>query len=52
MKHILPDALRAVTRLTQAGRLTEATAALQRLLGGQEAPDSTDAPARRGPPPT
>jgi poly(hydroxyalkanoate) depolymerase family esterase len=37
MKHIMPDALRAATQLTQAGRLAEATAALQRRLAGKEA---------------
>ena len=56
MKHIMPDAIRAATHLTRAGRLTEASTALQRLLSGQVtpgsagAPDSTDAQARRGPP--
>lgn len=50
MKHILPDALRDATRLTQSGRLTEATAALQRLLGGEGARGRTATPAPYGPP--
>lgn len=56
MKHILPDAMRAATHLTLAGRLTEATTALQRLLGGQVTPDrpgeldNMGAEARLGPP--
>ena len=50
MKNILPKDVLEATRLTNAGRLTEATAALQRLLGGHAAPGSADAQARRGPP--
>ncbi len=56
MKYIMPDAMLATTHLTRAGRLTEASTALQRLLSGQViiggagAPDSTDAQARRRPP--
>ncbi len=49
MKHILPHGLLEATRLTTAGRLTDATAALQRMLAGQTAPDSADAQPRRGP---
>jgi hypothetical protein len=37
MTNILNPALREVTRLTRAGRLTEATAALQRILSGDRA---------------
>ncbi len=40
MKHTLPDALRAATHLTLAGRLTDATTALQNRLAGQPAQDS------------
>jgi poly(hydroxyalkanoate) depolymerase family esterase len=49
MKNTLPNDLLEATRLTNAGRLTEATAALQRMLGGQVAPGSTNSQARRGP---
>lgn len=53
---LYPDMLDA-TRLTRAGRLTEATAFLQRVLRGETAPDtrldalagSADAPAERAP---
>jgi poly(hydroxyalkanoate) depolymerase family esterase len=38
MKDFVPAALLEATRLTKAGRLTEATAALQRILGGKGAP--------------
>ena len=38
MTNILNADLLEATRLTSAGRLTEATAALQRMLGGQGAP--------------
>jgi poly(hydroxyalkanoate) depolymerase family esterase len=38
MKLYSPQDLREATRLTQAGRLTDATAALQRMLGGLGAP--------------
>jgi len=34
MNHTLQDLMRDATRLTQAGRLSEATAAIQRALGG------------------
>src|ERR1700722_20166784 len=46
MKLFSPQDLQQVTHLTQAGRLTDATAALQRLLGGLGANLSTD---RQGP---
>jgi poly(hydroxyalkanoate) depolymerase family esterase len=38
MKDYLPAAMREAARLTQAGRLTEATAALQDMLGGSMTP--------------
>ena len=47
MNHVLPPGLLDATRLTHAGRLTEATAALQRMLAGRTAPDT---PAPAGPP--
>jgi poly(hydroxyalkanoate) depolymerase family esterase len=50
MKHTLPTELLEATRLTNAGRLTEATTALQRMLGGQMAPASTNPQPRREPP--
>lgn len=50
MKNILPSDLLEATRLTKAGRLTEANAILQRMLGGQVAPGGTNSQARRGPP--
>ncbi len=46
MKPLLPRGLIDAARLTKAGRLSEATAALQDMLAGQQASD----PARRGPP--
>ena len=46
MKPFLPQGLIAAARLTRAGRLSEATAALQGALAGQQA----SGPARRGPP--
>ncbi|MGD0109631.1 MAG: PHB depolymerase family esterase [Rhodopila sp.] len=49
MKHILPDDMLEATRLTIAGRLGEATAVLQRLLNGQEAPAGSSTPAGRHP---
>ena len=39
------DIIREATRLTRAGQLVEATALLQRMLGGERAPD---APSRTG----
>ena len=49
MKPLLPQGLIEAARLTKAGRLSEATAALQDMLAGQRA--SGPAPqARRGPP--
>ena len=35
MNHVLHNLMRHATRLTQAGRLTEATAAIQRALSGK-----------------
>ena len=49
MKPIPPGVMRAAPRLTQAGRLTEATAALQDLLGIQQGPGRKSA---RRPSPT
>ena len=49
MKSALPPGMFDATRLTHAGRLTEAAAALQQMLGGQVAPGSVDSQARRGP---
>jgi len=54
MKHILPDGLIEAARLTKAGRLSEATAALQRMLGNLGPDTATQhgpaAGARRNPP--
>lgn len=58
MKHWLHPDMREATRLTRAGRLTEATALLQRLLrSGTEMPaapgtdgEAADPPAADGPP--
>jgi len=55
MTNILNADLLEATRLTSAGRLTEATAALQRMLGGGQAtpgvmPATATSAARRGPP--
>ncbi len=50
MKHILPDGLMEAARLTKSGQLTEATAAIQRMLAGQAAPGSATTEPRRGPP--
>jgi hypothetical protein len=36
-----PNTMVEATRLTRAGRLTEATALLQRMLRGEAAPDMT-----------
>jgi poly(hydroxyalkanoate) depolymerase family esterase len=44
MNHTRQDLMRQATGLTQAGRLNEATAAIQRALSGTHAPD-TAAPA-------
>ena len=49
MKPFLPQGLIEAARLTKAGRLSEATAALQDLLAGQRASDPAPQ-ARRGPP--
>src|SRR5258708_2679648 len=40
-----PNTMVESTRLTRAGRLTEATALLQRMLGGEARPDMTSATA-------
>ena len=50
MKNTLPSGLIEAARLTNVGRLTEATAALQRMLGGQVAQGSPDSQPRSGPP--
>jgi poly(hydroxyalkanoate) depolymerase family esterase len=53
MTNIVNADLLEATRLTSAGRLTEATAALQRMLTGQAAPGAmamATSAARRGPP--
>ncbi len=50
MKITLPPGLLEATRLTKAGRLTDATAALQRMLNGQAASMNPGPQARRGPP--
>ncbi len=49
MKPLLPQGLIEAARLTKAGRLSEATAALQDMLAGQRASD-TAPQARRAPP--
>jgi poly(hydroxyalkanoate) depolymerase family esterase len=57
MTHLLPPDILEATRLTRIGRLTEATALLQRLLRGEEAAetasttprDTAGAPAGRQP---
>jgi len=50
MKHILPSGLIEAARLTKAGRLAEATAAIQGMLAGQAAPGDASPQAQRGPP--
>ena len=51
MKNILPSSLLEATRLTREGRLADAVTALQHALGGEAAPNSTDARRDgRGPP--
>src|SRR5690242_10502207 len=45
-----PNKLFEVTRLTRAGRLTEATALIQRIFRGEIAPDVTVRPAGESPP--
>jgi poly(hydroxyalkanoate) depolymerase family esterase len=42
MKSLLPEELREATRLTRAGRLVEATAAIQRLLSPAEGPGHSE----------
>jgi poly(hydroxyalkanoate) depolymerase family esterase len=49
MKPLSPDDMRAATLLTQAGRLTEATTTLQRMLGRQWAPATNGTEIRRTP---
>jgi len=49
MKNTLPSGLLEATRLTNAGRLTEATQALQRMLTGHGAPGGFDPLEPRGP---
>jgi poly(hydroxyalkanoate) depolymerase family esterase len=50
MNFSLPDELLEATRLTKAGQLTEATAALQRMLGPRLPVKSVTLQARHGPP--
>ncbi len=50
MKITLPPGLIEATRLTKAGRLGDATAAIQRMLNGTATPDSAKPQVRRGPP--
>ncbi len=50
MKHVLPNGLLEAARLTKSGRLTEATAAIQRMLARQAAPGDANPQARHGPP--
>ena len=49
MKSALPPGMFDATRLTHAGRLTEAAAALQQMLRGQVAPGSVYSQAPSGP---
>ena len=48
MKSALPPGMLDAMRLTHAGRLTEAAAALQQMLRGQVAPGSVYSRTRRG----
>jgi len=48
MNKLLPGEILEATRLTKAGRLTEATAVLQHLVGRRTAPAGSDAPASDG----
>lgn len=50
MQTTLARDLLQATQLTKAGRLSEATAALQRMLKGEIASGSTNVPPRRDPP--
>jgi hypothetical protein len=50
MNFFLPTELLDATRLTKAGQLTEATAALQRMLGAGLPVNSAALQARHGPP--
>src|SRR4051794_19673692 len=49
MKHLLPPEILEATRLTKAGRLGDATAAIQRLLGGHRGSGDDPADAHFGP---
>ena len=44
MNHGLQSEMLEATRLTRAGRLTEATALLQRVLRGDTVPDTASGP--------
>ncbi|MDP3605353.1 MAG: esterase, partial [Polaromonas sp.] len=52
MNHVLQDLMREATRLTQSGRLAEATEAIQRALRGTapaaQAPSGAQPGARAG----
>jgi len=50
MNFSLPAELLEATRLTKAGQLTEATAALQRMLGARLPVNSVASQALHGPP--
>jgi poly(hydroxyalkanoate) depolymerase family esterase len=50
LPHGLPQGLIEAARLTKAGRLSEATAALQDMLAGQRASGPANPEVRRGPP--
>src|SRR5882724_11344657 len=43
MNHRMPAGMEEATRLTQAGRLAEATAVIQRMLGGTLSPEDSSA---------
>jgi poly(hydroxyalkanoate) depolymerase family esterase len=47
MSNPMQDGMAEATRLTREGRLAEATAVIQRALGGRFAPDNAGDPARR-----
>jgi poly(hydroxyalkanoate) depolymerase family esterase len=49
MKNHLPDSLLQATRLTTGGRLSEATAALQKMLSGRAESGKAEATAQRNP---
>ena len=50
MHHRLPAGLPEATRLTRAGRLAEATALIQRTLGGGLVPAARPDTSAAGPP--